>query len=92
MIKTLLTKNMYHLYILKCADNTLYTGITVNLDRRIEEHNNSKLGSKYTKARRPVRLVYSKKYRNRSTASKEENRIKQLTREKKIELIKKNRV
>lgn len=80
---------MYHLYILKCADKTLYTGITVDLDRRIKEHNNSKLGARYTKSRRPVKIVYSKKFRNRSSASKEENRIKKLAREEKIALIKK---
>jgi putative endonuclease len=80
---------MYHLYILKCADKTLYTGITVDLERRIEEHNDSKLGAKYTRARRPVKLVYSKKFRNRSSASKEENRIKNLSRDEKLGLIKK---
>ena len=80
---------MYYLYILKCADKTLYTGITVDLDRRIKEHNDSKLGSKYTRARRPVKLVYSKKFRDRSSASKEENRIKHLSREEKLKLVKK---
>jgi len=80
---------MYHLYILKCADKTLYTGITVDLARRIKEHNDSKLGAKYTRNRRPVKLVYSKKFRNRSSASKAENRIKNLSREEKLVLIKK---
>ena len=80
---------MYYLYILKCSDKTLYTGITVDLERRIEEHNDSKLGSKYTRARRPVKLIYSKKFRNRSSVSKEENRIKHLSREEKLKLIKK---
>lgn len=79
---------MYYLYILKCADKTLYTGITVDLNRRLTEHNDSKLGAKYIRARRPVKLIYSKKFRNRSLASKEENRIKNLSREKKLELIK----
>ena len=79
---------MYYLYILKCADKTLYTGITVDLKRRTAEHNNSKLGAKYTRARRPVKLVYSKRFRNRSSASKEESRIKNLSREEKLELIK----
>lgn len=79
---------MYHLYILKCSDQTLYTGITTDLKRRVIEHNSSKLGAKYTSARRPVRLVYSKKFKNRSLASKEEARIKKLKREKKLELIK----
>jgi putative endonuclease len=80
---------MYHLYILKCADKTLYTGITVDLARRIKEHNGSKLGARYTRARRPVKVVYSKKFRNRSSASKEESRIKNLSRGEKLELIKK---
>lgn len=78
---------MYHLYILKCADKTLYTGITVDLNRRINEHNHSKLGAKYTASRRPVKLVYTKKFRTRSTASKEEHRIKQLSREEKLALV-----
>ncbi|MCX6741543.1 MAG: GIY-YIG nuclease family protein [Candidatus Parcubacteria bacterium] len=79
---------MYYLYILKCKDKTLYTGIAVNLKRRLGEHNNSRLGAKYTLARRPVKLVYSKKFRNRSLASREESRIKKLSRKEKLELIK----
>lgn len=81
---------MYYLYILKCADKTLYTGITTDLKRRVIEHNSSKLGAKYTSSRKPVKLVYSKKLKNRSTASKEEARIKKLKRIEKLELIKKN--
>lgn len=80
---------MYYLYILKCADKTLYTGITTDLARRISEHNDTKLGSKYTSARRPVKMVYSKKFKNRSLASKEEARIKNLNKSEKLELIKK---
>ncbi|MDD3190149.1 MAG: GIY-YIG nuclease family protein [Candidatus Pacebacteria bacterium] len=80
---------MYYLYILKCADGTLYTGITVDLARRVEEHNFSKLGAKYTKSRRPVELLFSKSFRTRSTATKEEARIKKLSREDKLEIIKK---
>jgi putative endonuclease len=78
---------MYYVYILECADKTLYTGITVNLERRLREHNESPLGAKYTRARRPVQLVYSKKFRNRSTASKAESKIKKLSREEKLRLI-----
>ncbi len=78
---------MYFLYILECADQTLYTGITVDLDRRIAEHNYSKIGAKYTKARRPVKLVYSKKFANRSLASKAENKMKLLSRKQKTALI-----
>ena len=79
---------MYHLYILKCADSSLYTGITTDLERRLEEHNNTKLGAKYTSMRRPVELVYSASFENRSLASKEEYRVKNLSREEKLEIIK----
>lgn len=78
---------MYFVYILECADGSLYTGITTDLERRIEEHNSSKLGAKYTKARRPVKLVYSKKFVSRSRASIEEARIKKLSREEKLNLL-----
>jgi putative endonuclease len=66
----------------------LYTGIATDLARRLEEHNNSSLGAKYTRGRRPVKLVYSKKFRNRSLASKAEAKIKKLSREEKLALIK----
>ena len=79
---------MYHLYILQCADKTLYTGITVDLKKRVKEHNDSKLGAKYTKARRPVKLVYSKKFPDRSSALKAESGIKKLSRKDKLSLIK----
>lgn len=78
---------MYFVYILKCNDGTLYTGITSDLKRRINEHNDSKLGAKYTKARRPVELVYSKEFTDRSTAMIEEARIKKLTRSEKLNFI-----
>lgn len=78
---------MYYLYILECADQTLYTGITTDLKRRMAEHNGQKLGAKYTAARRPVKLVYSKKFATRSAASKEEARIKKLAKPQKLELI-----
>ncbi|MDD4151963.1 MAG: GIY-YIG nuclease family protein [Candidatus Gracilibacteria bacterium] len=78
---------MYYLYILKCADNSLYTGITTDINRRLNEHNSSKLGAKYTSLRRPVKLVYQAQFENRSQASKEEYRIKNLKRDEKIKLI-----
>ena len=78
---------MYYVYILKCADETLYTGITTDLKRRMLEHNSSALGAKYTRARLPVEMVFSKKFKNRSTASREEARIKKLTRAEKLKLI-----
>ena len=81
-------KHVYYLYIVKCADKTLYTGITVNLLRRVREHNEGKLGAKYLAGRRPVKLVYSKKFRNRSAASRAEYRMKQLSRPEKLKIIK----
>lgn len=82
---------MYYLYILECADNSLYTGITTDLNRRLNEHNSSKLGAKYTSLRRPVKLVYQAQFENRSLASKEEYRIKNLKRNEKLDLIKTKR-
>jgi len=79
---------MYYLYILKCSDSTLYTGITVDLNRRVAEHNSSSLGAKYTHARRPVTLVYSKRFKNRSLATIAERKMKKLSREEKMKLIK----
>jgi len=81
---------MYWVYILKCLDKTLYTGITTGLKRRVGEHNHSSLGAKYTRGRRPVKLVYSKKFKNKSLAAKEEVSIKKLSRQEKLELIKYN--
>ena len=78
---------MYYLYILQCADGTLYVGITTDLNRRVEEHNGSTLGAKYTRGRRPVELVFSRAFENRSEASREESRIKRLSRAQKLELI-----
>ena len=65
----------------------MYTGITTDLKRRVGEHNTSKLGARYTASRRPVKIVYSKKFKNRSTASREEARIKKLKRGEKLKLI-----
>lgn len=78
---------MYHLYILRCADDTLYTGITTDLDRRVAEHNTSPVGAKYTRARRPVALVYSRRFRTRSNALREEARVKRLSRSEKLRII-----
>ena len=77
----------YFVYIVKCSDETLYTGIATDLTRRVDEHNYSDKGAKYTKTRRPVELLYSEKLQDRSSASKREYEIKKLTREKKLELI-----
>ncbi|EKE21695.1 MAG: excinuclease ABC subunit C protein [uncultured bacterium] len=79
---------MYYVYILKCADETLYTGITTDLKRRLVEHNSSKLGARYTKMRRPVFLMWFEKSKNKSTALIRESQVKKLSRIKKLELIK----
>ncbi len=78
---------MWNVYIVECADGSLYTGITTDLKRRLEEHNSSKLGAKYTQGRRPVKFVYSCEFENKALASKEEYRIKKLSKKEKIELI-----
>ena len=79
---------MYYVYIVKCADETLYTGIATELDRRIKEHNGSDKGAKYTRIRRPVTLVYSEEYPDRSSASKREYEIKKkMNRVEKLKLI-----
>ncbi len=73
--------------MLECADGTLYTGITTDLERRLKEHNQSKVAAKYTRARRPVTLVYSKKFKDRSSASIAEAVMKKLSKEEKLALI-----
>lgn len=77
-------------YIVRCADNSLYTGITTDLQRRIDEHNQGNTGSRYTRARRPVELVYSEPASSRSDASKREHQIKQLPAAKKQRLTTKS--
>ncbi|RUM69624.1 MAG: GIY-YIG nuclease family protein [Sulfurovum sp.] len=79
---------MYYVYIVRCADDTLYTGIATEIERRIEEHNSSTKGAKYTRTRRPVVLVYSEEFSNRSAASKREYEIKKkMNRAQKLRLI-----
>lgn len=79
--------NKYFVYILKCADESLYTGIATDIQRRLDEHNNSDKGAKYTRVRRPVNLLYSEEFPNRSEAQKREYFLKQLTKSQKIDLI-----
>jgi predicted GIY-YIG superfamily endonuclease len=81
-------KSTYYVYILACADGSLYTGIATDVERRLAEHNSSLNGAKYTKSRRPVSLVYQEKCKNRSEALKREYEIKQLSRQQKLTLIK----
>ena len=81
-------EDMSYTYILKCSDETLYTGWTNNLEKRINAHNAGK-GAKYTKNRRPVELAYYEEFATKEEAMSREYAIKQLTRRKKEELIKK---
>jgi len=77
----------WYIYIIKCKDGLLYTGITKDLKRRIKEHNNGN-GCRFTKYRAPVKLMHSEKVMSRSLALKREAAIKCLARRKKLELIK----
>lgn len=77
----------YTLYILRCCDETLYTGITVDLERRIHEHNNSDKGAKYTRNRRPCVVVYRELLETKSAALKREIEIKKMTKAKKEALL-----
>ena len=86
---------IYYVYIIECANGSLYTGITTDIDRRFEEHKASKKGAKYTKAFKPVKLRAVWKTKSginaKSIASKLENRIKRLDRETKLLIIKNKR-
>jgi putative endonuclease len=80
----------YSVYILKCADGTLYTGSTNDIDKRLQAHNESPRGARYTKARRPVSLAYTESFLGKTAkgkALKREFAIKQLTRLEKLELV-----
>ncbi len=78
----------WYVYILRCRNKTFYTGITTDLERRVAEHNLGKSGaSKYTRAHRPVSLVYHETAKDRSSAAKREAAIKKLTRQEKQDLI-----
>lgn len=78
---------MFYVYILRCKDNTLYTGFTVNLEKRIETHNKG-IGAKYTRGRTPVKLVYKEEHETKSQALKREYAIKKLNKKQKINIIK----
>ena len=79
-------RRYHYIYILRCADGTLYTGYTTDLDAREEAHNAGR-GAKYTRGRRPVTLVYSERFRSQAKAFKREYALKQLSRADKEALI-----
>jgi len=72
---------------LRCSDDTLYCGITTDISRRLDEHNGSTKGARYTKSRRPVALVYQEELEDKSSALKREYIIKQMSREQKESLV-----
>ena len=77
----------YSLYILRCRDGSLYTGIATDVDRRIREHETGPRGARYLRGRGPLRLVFSARLGNRATAQQYEYRVKRLQRERKEALI-----
>jgi len=81
------SSKQWFVYILSCHDNSLYTGITTDLKRRVIEHNETNKGARYTRARRPVKLVYSESAADRSAASKREAQLKSLPTHEKRALI-----
>ena len=81
-----MSEHQWFVYIAECSDGSLYTGITINIDERIEKHN-AGLASKYTRSRRPIKLVYSENHPDRRTASKRERAIKALPRDSKLQLV-----
>ena len=80
------TRMRWFCYLLECADGTLYAGITTSLDRRLAAHNTGS-ASKYTRARRPVRLVHTERYPDRSAATRRELALKRLSRAAKLSLV-----
>jgi len=79
--------SQWTVYILRCADDSLYTGITTDIERRVLEHNESNRGAAYTRGRRPVTLAYSMTATDRADATRHEHTIKQLSRSAKEQLI-----
>lgn len=82
------TEKPWFVYVLRCKDNSLYTGVTTELMRRVKEHNSCNIkGARYTRTRRPVSLVYSETLLNRSLACQREHQIKKLNKNQKEQLI-----
>ncbi|HEY7774237.1 MAG TPA: GIY-YIG nuclease family protein [Marinagarivorans sp.] len=80
--------SQWHIYIVRCRDNSFYTGVTTDVNRRLHEHNNcNKKGAKYTRARRPVTLVYQEHCASKKIAYQREYYIKHLPRAKKERLV-----
>lgn len=86
-----MSQTSWYVYIVRCGDNTLYTGISTDPSARLTEHNSGQNGAKYTRARRPVILVYTEQAESRSAALKREIAIKRLSRQAKLSLINKQK-
>jgi len=83
-----ISSDKYYAYMLRCSDNSIYSGYTVNLEKRLEAHNSGK-GAKYTRARLPVKLEYFEEFDNKIDACKREWQFKQYTHTEKEKIIKK---
>ncbi|MEA2070055.1 MAG: GIY-YIG nuclease family protein [Asgard group archaeon] len=82
----------YFVYMVKCSDDSIYTGYTKQLQKRIHQHNHTKKGARYTRYRRPVKLAYYEIYKKQKNAMRRELAIKSLSRDKKLKLIKHFRI
>ncbi len=81
------TNKPWYVYLLRCNDNSLYAGITTNIERRLHQHNHTKLGAKYTRAKRPVTLAFIEIAADKSTASKKEYQLRKLPKIQKERLV-----
>ncbi len=82
-----MSRDHYSLYILRCADETLYTGIALDIDKRLDEHRSGKRGAKYLRGRAPFDLVFQRRVGERSSAQSIEQLVKKLRRAQKLDLI-----
>jgi len=78
---------VWYVYLLRCRDNTLYAGITTDLKKRLKAHNSGLDGAKYTRTRRPVKLVYTERFASRSAAARREHELKKMGRLLKLKLL-----
>lgn len=87
MTAPLLHKHPWYVYLLSCSDDTLYCGMTKDLERRLNQHNRGRSGAKYTRARRPVSLVFAREFPDRASAGRFEYQLKQMDRARKLQLL-----
>jgi putative endonuclease len=77
----------WYTYMVRCSDRTLYTGITKDPEKRLNDHNTGRNGARYTRSRRPVQLVYQEKFSSRSAAARREYQLKQMSRAEKQKIM-----